>query len=110
MKFQQLPHGARFEYEDKIYVKTGPLTAATEEGVQRMIPRFAVLKLLDGSMPAQVPQPPPKLDEAMVMAALEAFHGECLRLLEEAGVDEERGRVMRARLDEARRRFIAALG
>lgn len=109
MKFQQLPHGARFEYEDKVYVKTGPLTAATEEGVQRMIPRFAVLRPLDGSTPAQVPQPTRKLDEAMVMAALEAFHGECLRLIEEAGVEEEKDRAMRAGLDEARRRFIAAL-
>lgn len=109
MKFQQLPHGARFEYEGKVYVKTGPLTAATEEGVQRMIPRYALLKPLDGSTPIQIPQPARKLDEAMVMAALEAFHGECLRLLDEAGVDEEKDHAMRARLDEARRLFIAAL-
>lgn len=109
MKFQQLPHGARFEYEGKVYVKTGPLTAATEEGVQRMIPRFALLKSLDGSTVVQAPQPTRKLDEAMVMAALEVFHDDCLCLLEDAGMEEKKATVMRARLDEARRRFLVAL-
>ena len=39
--------GARFEYEGVVYVKTGPLTASSEEGGQRIIPRYAILKALD---------------------------------------------------------------
>lgn len=109
MKFQQLPQGARFEYEGKVYVKVGPLTAATEQGGQRMIPRFAVLKSLDGATPVAAPHPARELDEKAVLAALEAYHGDCLRLLEETGVDEEKERVLRVRLEEARQRFIAAL-
>jgi len=30
MKFQMLALGARFEFEGKVYVKTGPLTALSE--------------------------------------------------------------------------------
>ena len=44
MKLTQLPLGARFEYEGEIFTKTGPMTAASEKGGQRMIPRYAVLK------------------------------------------------------------------
>ena len=47
MKLQHLAIGARFEYEGVVYVKTGPLTAASEEGGQRIIPRYAILRPLD---------------------------------------------------------------
>ena len=100
MKFQHLPIGARFEYEGKVYVKTGPVAAASEQGGQRMIPRFAVLKPLDGSAPAARPEPGRKLDEARVLAAFEAFHADCARLLDSAAVAE---------LETARARFLAAL-
>lgn len=30
MKFSMLPIGARFEFEGKVYVKTGPVAASTE--------------------------------------------------------------------------------
>lgn len=49
MKFQQLALGARFEFEGTDYVKSGPLTATSAAGLQRMIPRFAVLKPLDSA-------------------------------------------------------------
>ena len=38
MRLQDFPIGARFEYEGAIYVKTGPLTASSEQGKQRIIP------------------------------------------------------------------------
>ena len=47
MKFQDLPVGARFEYQGKVFVKTGPITAASEAGGQQMIPRYADLRPLD---------------------------------------------------------------
>lgn len=107
MKFQTLPLGARFEYEGKVYVKTGPLTAASEEGGQRMIPRFAVLRPLDGTSPPA--RPARRLDEARVRAAIEVFHGDCIRILEEGETDLLRARSRRAALDVAKASCLAAL-
>jgi len=101
MRFQHLPIGTRFEFEGKVYVKTGPISAASEQGGQRMIPRHATLKPLDGSVPEAPPKPDRKLDEAAVLAAFEAFYGECSRLLDEPA---------KLGLAAARRRFLAALG
>jgi hypothetical protein len=109
MKFQQLPLGARFQYEGKAYTKAGPMTATTEQGGQRIIPRFAVLQPLEGEAPVVAPAPKRKWDESVVLAAFEVFHGDCLRLLEETGVDEARGRILSERLESARQRFMAAL-
>jgi uncharacterized protein (DUF1330 family) len=47
MKIHQLPMGARFEYEGAEYVKTGPQLASGAGG-QKLIPKYAVLKPLDG--------------------------------------------------------------
>lgn len=110
MKFQLLPLGARFEFEAKVYVKTGPLTATDAEGGQRMIPRFAVLKALDA--PAAPSQPAGrKLDEAAVLAAFDAamaaFLADCLRLRPDTGPDA--GQTLRAELATARARFMAEL-
>lgn len=100
MKFQHLPIGARFEYEGKVYVKTGPIAASSGQGGQRMIPRHAELVPLDGGVQATVPAVGRKLDEAAVLAAFEAFYAESARLLDEPA---------RLSLAEARSRFLAAL-
>lgn len=105
MKFQLLPLGARFEYQGKVYVKTGPLTASSEQGGQRMIPRSATLRPLDGPPPAAAPKATRKLDEAIVLAAFDACHARCLAALE-AGTPD----ATRAELEAARRGFLAALG
>ena len=55
MKIHQLPQGARFEYEDEEYVKTGPLFGTGKAG-QRLIPRYAVLKPLDNIEPVSRPK------------------------------------------------------
>jgi len=55
MKLNHLPIGARFEYEGQIYTETGPITAAAEKGGQRMIPRHAVLRPVDGHTPPARP-------------------------------------------------------
>ncbi|MFA5081494.1 MAG: hypothetical protein WC474_02970 [Hydrogenophilaceae bacterium] len=100
MKFQHLAIGARFEFEGKIYVKTGPIAAASESGAQRMIPRHAVLRPLDGAQPIEKPKPGRKLDEAQVLAAFDAFYSECARLLDEPA---------KLALADARTRFLASL-
>lgn len=109
MKFQQLPVGTRFEYDGRIYVKSGPLTAAGESGGQRIIPRSAVLRPLDAPADPK-PKAGRRLDEARVLAAFEAFHGECVQLLHEAVPDTLRGSTLRARLEAARQRFLDGLG
>ena len=102
MKLTQLPLGARFAYEGEIFTKTGPMTAASEKGGQRMIPRYAVLKPADGAPP---PAPEPAslrtLDEARVLAAFDAFFGTALRLTDD---------FAKAELETARQQFLAALG
>ena len=116
MKLTQLPLGARFEYEGEIFTKTGPMTAASEKGGQRMIPRYAVLKPADGVPPPPPqtrppppphPAPPPEpaslrtLDEARVLTAFDAFFGTALRLTDD---------FAKAELETARQKFLAALG
>ena len=78
MKLQHLAIGARFEYEGKVFVKTGPLTAASDDGGQQLIPRYAVLKPLD--LPAGQEAPGVgvrKLDPGKVRQAFETFYAEC---------------------------------
>jgi hypothetical protein len=104
MKFQLLAIGARFEFEGKEYVKTGPLTASSD-GVQRMIPRFAVLKPLDASVePARKTQR--NLDEVKVLAAFETFFADSTRVLQMPSVDADQVRAGLIELTEARQRFL----
>lgn len=109
MKFSQLPIGARFEFEGKVYVKTGPIAASSDQGGQRMIPRYAVLRPLDGSAPVAPPKSPRSLDEVMVRKALEAFYQDCDRLLDGSIEDDGRLDEARKQLTLARDRFLTAL-
>jgi hypothetical protein len=100
MKFHSLPIGARFEFEDAIYTKTGPLVAVAETGGQRIIPRYASLRPLDGMSAPVVKAPARTLDEAVVHAAFDVFCRDCLNLLDESG---------HQRFESARRRFLEAV-
>ena len=101
MKFTQIPLGTRFEFEGKIFSKTGPMTASAEDGSgQRLIPRYAVLKPADGVMPAAEAAPVRQLDEARVVAAFDSFYGSCLRLVDD---------FSKAELEAARQGFLAAI-
>lgn len=99
MKITQLPMGARFEYEGKEYVKTGPMFGSGEGG-QKLIPKYAVLKPLGG-----VPLPETKpgsemVKRALVLAAFDAFYAECATLMPVTRV---------SKLQAARERFLQAL-
>lgn len=99
MKIHQLPMGARFEYEGQEYVKTGPMFATGKAG-QRLIPKYAVLKLL-GETPEVPPAPQRKmLPRDEVLGAFEAFYAECRTL-----ISAER----HAALDNARNRFLRSI-
>ena len=99
MKLAQLPYGARFEYKGMVLTKTGPMTAAGENCAQHFIPKFAVLKPVDGE-PAPPPAESRSLDAARVLAAFEAYHATALRQADEAG---------KMALTAARARFLASL-
>ena len=110
MKFQLLPLGARFEFEGKAYVKSGPLTAVAEDGAPRMIPRYAALRPVAGEAPPPPSRPARQLDEARVLAAFEDFHAACQGLLGASGATGEQTEALGAGLSAARDRFLAALG
>ena len=75
MKLQHLALGARFEYEGRVFVKTGPLTAVAEDGGQQMIPRYAILKPLDLPEPEMAPGVAVRRLEAQkVRKAFDAFY------------------------------------
>ncbi len=91
--------GARFEFEEAEYVKTGPLLA-TGKGGQRLIPKYAVLRPLDAAArPAG--QAPESLPRAAVLAACERFAAACAPLVPAERQDE---------LAAARAEFLKALG
>lgn len=99
MKIQHLPIGARFEFEGQIFVKTGPMTAASEAGGQRIIPRYATLRSLE-SPPAEKSPKSGALDRARVMAAFAEYDAICSKLVDEA---------LQPKLEAARQGFLAAL-
>jgi hypothetical protein len=98
MKIHQLPMGARFEYAGQAYVKSGPLVATGPDG-QRLIPKYAVLKVLDGSVPKAAVQATP-LSRESVLAALADYHATCATL-----IPQEQSPA----LDAARAAFLKAI-
>ena len=99
MKLQHFAIGDRFEYEGRIFVKTGPMTASAEQGGQQLIPRYAVLKPLTPGIAPESGHG--RLERKTVIAAFEHFYQTSERL---CAPDE------REELAEARKTFLAALG
>lgn len=98
MKLQHLAIGDRFEYAGKIFVKTGPLTASSDQGGQQVTPRYAVLKPLDQPLPESRASTRDKVNKAAVLAAFDRFYRTSERLCDAAG---------HAELARARSEFIA---
>ena len=100
MKLQQLPMGTRFEYQGLIYTKTGPMMATTEKGDQKLIPRYAVLKLLDKLTDLDDTQSAHLISESAVLTAFENFYTRCSRWVDETD---------RFELAQARQTFLSAI-
>ncbi len=79
MKIHLLPMGARFEYEGGEYVKTGPQLASGKNG-QRLIPKYAVLQVLDNTT-VPVEKKTDALPRAAVLAAFETCYAKCVALI-----------------------------
>ena len=100
MKLQHLAIGDRFEYNGKVFVKTGPLTASSDEGGQQIIPRYAVLKPLNPPPHEEKPGLRRNLDEKTVLAAFDDFYQACSTLLDDSA---------QPALIDARQRFLDRL-
>ena len=100
MKLQHIPMGARFEYQGVIYSKTGPMLATAENGEQKLIPRYAVLKPLDGVPVMTEPASIRQIDASVVTDAFERFFFACSRLVDESA---------RLELAKARQQFLDAI-
>ena len=110
MKFTQLSIGENFEYQDKQYRKVSPLIAAClDTNQQRMIPRSALIRPLSGTarLENSSAQVNPNLDAAIVAAAFEQYHAECLQWLqqEDKNIDD-----LREMLEQARQQFLVRCG
>jgi hypothetical protein len=100
MKIHQIPNGTRFEYEGEEYVKTGPLFAAGKGG-QRLIPKYAVLRVLGDVEPVHVAAMAKSIAVDDVELAFEQFYADCKTWV--PGSQE-------SALAAARQRFLAAVG
>jgi hypothetical protein len=83
MKFRDLDIGQRFELDNVAYVKTGPLLAGqVEGGGSKFMPRYVMVKLLDGAAPHAKVAQEKMLQAEEVLATFEAFHSACREELE----------------------------
>lgn len=113
MKFNNLPQGSRFEFEGKVYVKAGPLTAAAEDGSGlRMIPRHVLLKPVDIPMQTDESEELTPRQAARLRAAAALLVTRCRHLIETAcaRTDPDLAAALLSELEAARKRFEAALG
>ncbi|MCM8594811.1 hypothetical protein [Accumulibacter sp.] len=100
MKLKDIPVETRFEYQGRVFVKTGPITATAEDGSQRLIPRYADLRPID-PLPIETDgRARRQLDETKVLNAFDAFYRTCLRTADDSS---------RPELELARQRFLAEL-
>lgn len=89
--------GARFEYAGQTYVKSGPLVGTGPDG-QRLIPKYAVLKVLDGSVP-KAAVPATSLTREAVLAAFADYHATCTALIppeQQPALDAARAAFLKA--------------
>jgi len=83
MKFHDLDIGQRFELDGVAYVKTSPVLAGqVEGGGSKFMPRYAMVRLLDGVAPRAKVEQEKMLRAGEVLVAFEAFHSACREELE----------------------------
>lgn len=107
MKFNLLSVGQKFKYEGEIYVKTSPIVASNiNTGHNKMIPRYAVLTLLDnsGENIQTVSDDPISTKDTLI--AFNNFYEKCIAALEKNNVLVP---SIKDELDTARDEFIQHL-
>ena len=87
MKFKLLSIGQKFEYEGERYVKTSPLIASNIKTSQnKMIPRYATLKLLNNEGLDTQKVKKEYLDPKDTLDAFNLFYERCIEILESHNV------------------------
>lgn len=109
MRFNQLPIGEQFEFQNERYSKASPLIAVNlVSNQQRMIPRSALVAPLSENTSKSVATETDKtLDARKVAAAFELYHQECLLWLQQ---EEKSPEALRERLELARKQFLSQCG
>jgi len=97
MKFTQIRTGQRFRYQGQVYRKATPLMADPENGEQRrLIPRSAIIELLDGLPPAPESKAPDQIPVARLDPVMAQLAGEINDIIAESGLNAEQvNRVLR---------------
>ena len=109
MKFHDLAIGQRFELDGVVYVKTSPVLAGqVEGGGSKFMPRYAMVRLLDGAAPRANVEQEKMLRAGEVLAAFEAFHSACREELEKLAGAIPAGRLqdITNALEEKRQGFL----
>ena len=107
MKFKLLSIGQKFKYQDEIYVKTSPIVASNvATGHNKMIPRYAVLTLLDNSS-EEIQRPSRESVSAdEVLNQFNLFYEKCIATLYKNDVLVP---IIKDELDKARDEFTQTL-
>lgn len=109
MKFHDLAIGQRFELDGVVYVKTSPVLAGQAEGGgSKFMPRYVMVKLLDGAAPCAKVEQEKMLRAETVLAAFDAYHARCRELIEEA-LPADRLQEIAGVLEGERKGFIDAV-
>ena len=107
MKFKLLSIGQHFEFEGETYIKTSPLIASnTKTGHNKMIPRYATLKLLDQSGESEQQAKKDTVDPQEILNAFNTFYEKCIGTLEDKKVLIP---LIKDELDKARDEFTQHL-
>ena len=105
VKFLHLKVGQQFEFRGDHYTKIAPLIASNDaDGKQKMIPRSALVTVLQASAPS--PSKPRDQGAHPALEVLERYHQTVLaelQLLEESG---EKVGAARARLDSLKKELV----
>ena len=107
MKFNLLSIGQKFEYQGEVYVKTSPLIASNvKTGHNKMIPRYAILTLLDNSGKKEPQITEENINTKDILSAFNIFYEKCISTLENKKVLVP---AIKDELDKARDEFMQTL-
>lgn len=108
IKFLQLKIGQQFEFQGEHFTKVAPLIASNDsDGKQRMIPRSAIVNLLDGNR-ADVKTT--SHQNSHLQELLERYHQAVLEELQGIGGEVERLGYARARIEALHQALTEAIG
>ena len=107
MKFKLLSIGQKFKFQDEIYVKTSPIVASNvATGHNKMIPRYAVLTLLDNSGEEEKILADELIATKDVLNNFNTFYEQCIKTLEDNNVLIP---IIKNKLDKVRDEFTQQL-